>query len=339
MASSTAEQAPVKLLAIDGGGVRGLSALVLLEQVIDISNKEREKRNLPPQEPWEMFDMIGGTSTGGLIAVMLGRLRMSIKDCKAAYENLAQRAFTEKNFIGRVKGTVTVGPQFETQPLEDAIKSIIGDEWETMLFNEVNIGCRVLETMHIWQACRATSAALTYFKPIKVDGNTYSDGGLLYNNPVQLLHSEASEVFEGRDQLIVSVGTGLEKIMKWQPSLATVAEDLARLATETERTADDFYRRNGAEAAKAGRYFRFNVPGLGDIGLEESGQLRHIKRLTDRYINQAEVGYKVDSCAKQLTQGVCALLDVPTPLQDLPNKDSRSRANDLEERLQKLKES
>lgn len=54
------------------------------------------------------------------------------------------------------------------------------------------------------------------------------------------LFIEASKVFPGRDQLIVSVGTGLAKIMKWQPCLTTVATDLAGLATETERTADDF---------------------------------------------------------------------------------------------------
>lgn len=70
---------------------------------------------------------------------------MSIKDCKDAYVNLAQRAFTEMNFIDRVKGTINVGPRFETQPLEDAIKRIIGDKWATSLLKEdpKNIDCRV----------------------------------------------------------------------------------------------------------------------------------------------------------------------------------------------------
>lgn len=58
-------QVPVKLLSIDGGGVRGLSALVLLEQLMEVANEKRIGSNLEPQEPWEMFDMIGGTSTGG----------------------------------------------------------------------------------------------------------------------------------------------------------------------------------------------------------------------------------------------------------------------------------
>jgi hypothetical protein len=47
------------------GGVRGLSAIVLLEQLMEVANDQRARMNLAPQRPWEMFDMIGGTSTGG----------------------------------------------------------------------------------------------------------------------------------------------------------------------------------------------------------------------------------------------------------------------------------
>jgi len=53
------------LLPIDGGGIRGISALVLLEQLMDAANEHRRKLKLPSLEPWEMFDMICGTSTGG----------------------------------------------------------------------------------------------------------------------------------------------------------------------------------------------------------------------------------------------------------------------------------
>jgi patatin-like phospholipase/acyl hydrolase len=55
----------IRLLALDGGSVRGLSSLMILQQPMVI---------LDPPKPWEYFDMIGGTSTGGLIAIMLGRL-------------------------------------------------------------------------------------------------------------------------------------------------------------------------------------------------------------------------------------------------------------------------
>lgn len=140
-----------------------------------------------------------------------------------------------------------------------------------------------------------------------MDGTRYSDGGLLYNNPVQLVYREASEVFPGREQLIVSLGTGLENIREFEPSLTTVAIDLAGLATETERTASDFYNRHRG----TGRYFRFNVPQLGQIGLEESTQLHDITRLTKNYLNGTEVVDKVDLCAHKLAEGVFALLEAP----------------------------
>jgi len=48
-----------RLLALDGGGVRGLSALLLLEQLMEAVNLDA------PPKPCDYFDMIGGTSTGG----------------------------------------------------------------------------------------------------------------------------------------------------------------------------------------------------------------------------------------------------------------------------------
>jgi patatin-like phospholipase/acyl hydrolase len=54
------------LLSLDGGGVRGLSTLYILKGIMDRLNHERKKTaNLPPVKPCEVFDLIGGTSTGG----------------------------------------------------------------------------------------------------------------------------------------------------------------------------------------------------------------------------------------------------------------------------------
>jgi patatin-like phospholipase/acyl hydrolase len=49
----------LRLLALDGGGVRGLSALMILEQLMEAVNLDA------PPKPCDFFDMIGGTSTGG----------------------------------------------------------------------------------------------------------------------------------------------------------------------------------------------------------------------------------------------------------------------------------
>jgi patatin-like phospholipase/acyl hydrolase len=53
------------LLALDGGGVRGLSSLYILKSIMDRLNHERKKNSLPSVKPCEVFDLIGGTSTGG----------------------------------------------------------------------------------------------------------------------------------------------------------------------------------------------------------------------------------------------------------------------------------
>jgi hypothetical protein len=49
----------LRLLAIDGGGVRGLAALMILEELMDSIDPDT------PPKPCDYFDMIGGTSTGG----------------------------------------------------------------------------------------------------------------------------------------------------------------------------------------------------------------------------------------------------------------------------------
>ena len=54
----------LRLLALDGGGVRGLSALMILRQLMEAVNPD-----LPPK-PYDYFDMIGGTSTGGWVVAV-----------------------------------------------------------------------------------------------------------------------------------------------------------------------------------------------------------------------------------------------------------------------------
>jgi patatin-like phospholipase/acyl hydrolase len=53
------------LLSLDGGGVRGLSTLYILKIIMDRLNHSRKADALPPVKPCEIFDLIGGTSTGG----------------------------------------------------------------------------------------------------------------------------------------------------------------------------------------------------------------------------------------------------------------------------------
>ena len=81
-------------LALDGGGVRGLSSLLILEKLMQEIQRLNGERQ--PPIPCKYFDMICGTSTGGLIAIMLGRLRMVCElrfqktECYSLSKNLSR---------------------------------------------------------------------------------------------------------------------------------------------------------------------------------------------------------------------------------------------------------
>ena len=68
------------MLIVDGGGFRGLGAL----HIINHLTKERD------QKPWEMYDMMCGTSVGGLIAILLGRLKLDCATAITIYKKLTE---------------------------------------------------------------------------------------------------------------------------------------------------------------------------------------------------------------------------------------------------------
>lgn len=110
--------------------------------------KQISKRRGRPVQPWEEFDMIGGTSTGGLLAVMLGRLRMTLADCQAAYLQLSERIFNPRrhklNFAGQAKDFLLANGRFDSDELEAAIKEILVDRCSVdELLQENDPKCKV----------------------------------------------------------------------------------------------------------------------------------------------------------------------------------------------------
>ncbi|KAK4892789.1 hypothetical protein LTR27_008703 [Elasticomyces elasticus] len=99
--------------------------------------------------PWQVFDLIGGTSTGGLIAIMLGRLRMSIEETEAAYIELSERVFRPKvhkaNVAGRVKNWYEAGGTFNAEELTAGIKEVINKAGlpADALLKHTNPSCKV----------------------------------------------------------------------------------------------------------------------------------------------------------------------------------------------------
>lgn len=74
--------------------------------------------------PCDVFDLVTGTSTGGLIAIMLGKLGMSLDDCIQAYRNLAKKIFEKKHL--RAHLTRGLGPtKYSGKCLERCIENVI----------------------------------------------------------------------------------------------------------------------------------------------------------------------------------------------------------------------
>ena len=128
------------LLSLDGGGVRGLSSLAILKRLMKIINPDA------PPKPCEYFDMIGGTSTDGLIAIMLNRLEMNIDECIDAYVALFDQEFQKKRH--RVTINERVQRRFDTEKLKRSIREIVKQkdkENENALFKESKSQqCKVL---------------------------------------------------------------------------------------------------------------------------------------------------------------------------------------------------
>jgi patatin-like phospholipase/acyl hydrolase len=128
----------IRLLALDGGGVRGLSSLMILRQLMVTIDRDS------PPKPCEFFDMIGGTSTGGLIAIMLGRLNMTVDECIQAYISLAGKVFEKKRTWVKINGKIR--GQFLATDFEQAVKGMIQDlglDQEILLKNSADACCKV----------------------------------------------------------------------------------------------------------------------------------------------------------------------------------------------------
>ncbi|KDN44413.1 hypothetical protein RSAG8_05460, partial [Rhizoctonia solani AG-8 WAC10335] len=120
----------LNILCIDGGGARGLSSLVVLQEVL---NRLRGlKQNGEPLIPADHFDYIAGSGTGGVSACMLGKLRMPIDKAIEEYEKLMKDVFTEKKVLGSTAYKATK----LQQALGAMIREATGNVEEMMLGKE-----------------------------------------------------------------------------------------------------------------------------------------------------------------------------------------------------------
>jgi len=125
-----------RILSLDGGGVRGLSSLVILREIMEEVQRQAKLKETP--RPCDYFDLIGGTSTGGLIAIMLGRLKIvrgfkffrvltakSIEECIDQYMKLSEEVFNRDHTVFGVLPTGEKGYRFDSAILEQVIQGLM----------------------------------------------------------------------------------------------------------------------------------------------------------------------------------------------------------------------
>ncbi|KAK7552459.1 patatin-like phospholipase-domain-containing protein [Phyllosticta paracitricarpa] len=121
----TTKGPPLRILSLDGGGVRGYSMLVLLQELmhrtyVEIYGRAPKRHEIP--KPCDHFDLIAGTGTGGLIAIMLGRLRLDLETCKDVYVRMTKRVFETDKTIAGIPYRSTL---FKASKLEEAIRECV----------------------------------------------------------------------------------------------------------------------------------------------------------------------------------------------------------------------
>jgi hypothetical protein len=230
---------PKKLLALDGGGIRGIITLKIIERIESLL---RERFADPGLVLADYFDYIAGTSTGAIIATFLS-MGLPVEQIRAFYVDAGPGMFAPARLRDRLTN------RFSPDGLKDILQRELGaetdlgsDRLKTLLmlvmrnastnspwpvsnnprakYNDVALAdCNL--RLPLWQLIRASTAAPTFFPPevFVLDGkeHIFVDGGIsVYNNPsFQLFLMATLEPYNvgwpvGEDEmLIVSVGTGV----------------------------------------------------------------------------------------------------------------------------------
>jgi patatin-like phospholipase/acyl hydrolase len=196
----------MKILAIDGGGIRGLIPALVLAEI--------EKRTGRPTS--SLFDLVAGTSTGAIIACALTRpAPLSAEEVAAIYEDEGPQIFhasllKKVTSLGGViderydaRGLVSsLQRHLGTARLADAITGILVTAYDLELRQALWL--RREDDVSMVDAAHASSAAPTYFEPVRLGARTLIDGGVFAINPAMLAYGEA----EGSVAVLASLGTG-----------------------------------------------------------------------------------------------------------------------------------
>ncbi|KFP62863.1 Calcium-independent phospholipase A2-gamma [Cariama cristata] len=313
----------IRVLAIDGGGTRGLVALQTLRKLEELTGKPIH----------QLFDYICGVSTGAILAFMLGLFHIPLDDCEELYRKLGSDVFKQNVIVGTVKmgwshafydsdiwekmlkEKMGSNLMIETArnskcPKVAAVSTIVnrGTPLKAFVFRNYNHfpgvkshyigGCQY----KLWQAIRASSAAPGYFQEYVLGDDLHQDGGLLLNNPSALAVHECKCLWPNVPlQCLISLGTGRYesegKTSVTYTSLKAKLTNVISSATDTEEVHTML-----DALLPPDTYFRFNPLMNEDIPLDESRKEKLNQLQTDgiRYLERNEE--KLRKAAKILTQ-------------------------------------
>lgn len=223
----------MKVLSIDGGGIRGIIPAMLLAEI--------EKRT--GKEIWEMFDLIAGTSTGGLLALGLVAPKYQKQEAHYSIEQIidvyqqGREIFYEPPIESLTRIDDLVKPKYSSDGRQNVISKMLGHTTLDRALTNILIPAYDIESrMPVFfvnnaeikptktfekrclnftmaEAAMATSAAPSFFEPYQIKSHAFVDGAVFANNPSMFAIAEAlalsktSELIS--DITLVSLGTGI----------------------------------------------------------------------------------------------------------------------------------
>ncbi|WP_341822374.1 patatin-like phospholipase family protein [Wolbachia endosymbiont (group A) of Clivina fossor] len=210
------------ILSVDGGGIRGIIPAIILAEI--------EQRTRKPIA--EIFDLMAGTSTGGIVVAGLckkderGNPQYSANDLVEFYQKYGAYIF-KSSFLRRSILSWFNCAQYPHKNIESVLDKYFGEDilkntLSKVLITSYDINNNYPFFFKSWRedrnfirlkdALRAATAAPTYFIPkyLKIDqiDRLLVDGGVFANNPAACAYASGKRLFPNDDILLLSIGTG-----------------------------------------------------------------------------------------------------------------------------------
>ena len=206
----------MRVLSIDGGGIRGIIPALVLAEI----ERRSQKR------VFELFDLIAGTSTGGILACALcAPDPLPAEQLVGLYEEEGPHIF-DRSVWQRIRSAEgLLDEKYSADALDRALERFLSDKRladtkPDLLVPAYNMGepgpyffksrkaREEGEDFPLSVVARATSAAPTYFEPSQLNDQALVDGGVFATNPAMCAFAEVMRLQPTADIVLLSLGTG-----------------------------------------------------------------------------------------------------------------------------------